>query len=104
MLPSMENNVRTVRSYEKTPTIQVPATPDFITTFVIISLLHFLYSYIRRSTFLISTSGAPFLFLSFPSGLSDTHAFLLLLAQLCVFSSNLLFNKHSLKAIHLFTI
>src|ERR1700678_1197713 len=37
----------------------------------------------------------------FPSELSDTHAFLLLLAQPCAF---LLFNKHSLKAMHFFTI
>src|ERR1700678_4280886 len=43
----------------------------------------------------------PFLYLSFPSELSDTHAFLLLLAQPCAF---LLFNKHSLKAMHFFTI
>jgi len=43
----------------------------------------------------------PFLYLSFPSELSDTHAFLLLLAQPCAF---LLFNKHSLKAMHFFII
>src|ERR1700678_2323442 len=43
----------------------------------------------------------PFLYLSFPSELSNTHAFLLLLAQPCAF---LLFNKHSLKAMHFFTI
>src|ERR1700678_3639520 len=44
---------------------------------------------------------SPFLYLSFPSELSDTHAFPLLLAQPCAF---LLFNKHSLKAMHFFTI
>src|ERR1700678_4322063 len=44
---------------------------------------------------------SPFLYLSFPSELSDTHAFLLLLAQPCAL---LLFNKHSLKAMHFFTI
>src|ERR1700678_1151150 len=53
------------------------------------------------STFLISTGVIPFLYLSFPSELSDTHAFLLLLAQPCAF---LLFKKHSLKAMHFFTI
>src|ERR1700678_2793260 len=42
-----------------------------------------------------------FLYLSFPSELSDTHAFLSLLAQPC---ASLLFNKHSLKAMHFFTI
>src|SRR5271168_2534533 len=42
-----------------------------------------------------------FPYLSFPSELSDTHAFPLLLAQPCAF---LLFNKHSLKAMHFFTI
>ena len=41
------------------------------------------------------------LYLSFPSELSDTHAFLSLLAQPC---ASLLFNKHSLKAMHFFTI
>src|ERR1700678_3457444 len=44
---------------------------------------------------------SPLLYLSFPSELSDTHVFLLLLAQPCAF---LLFNKHSLKAMHFFTI
>jgi hypothetical protein len=30
----MENHVRTVRSYKKTPTIQVPAVPDYISPFL----------------------------------------------------------------------
>src|SRR5271156_4817467 len=34
MLPSTEKNVQSVRSYKKTPTIQVPVTPDFISPFL----------------------------------------------------------------------
>lgn len=30
----MENHVRTVQSYKKTPTIQVPAVPDYISPFL----------------------------------------------------------------------
>jgi hypothetical protein len=51
--------------------------------------------------FLFPPVEPPFLYLSFPSKLSDTHAFLLLLAQPHAF---LLFSKHSLKAMHFFTI
>ena len=62
-------------------------------------MLQFPYFIPFSLSILISTGGTPFLYLSFPSELSDTHAFLLLLALL-----DFLFDKHSLKAMHLFTI
>src|ERR1700678_623121 len=52
-------------------------------------LLQFPYFIPFSLSILISTGGTPFLYLSFPSELSDTHAFLLLLAQPCAFSSRL---------------
>src|SRR6202522_830140 len=48
--------------------------------FVTISLPHPFFSFLFlfcQSTFPISTGGIPFLYLSFPSEESDTHAFLL---------------------------
>jgi hypothetical protein len=52
-------------------------------------MLQFPYFIPFSLSILISTGGTPFLYLSFPSELSDTHAFLLLLAQPCAFSSGL---------------
>jgi len=34
LLPTMDNNARTVRSYRKNSAIQVPATPDYISSFL----------------------------------------------------------------------